>query len=277
MEAYIKQDPQRGRIYWMTDGKTEVGVALDYGIRVLHLSCAGMENLYYVQPADLSDGYGTPDGWKLRGGHRMWLAPEGEHSYHPDDDPVAYTPLPDGVVLEQKLDPLQNIVKTLTITFCDGKVRLDHSFRNAGEQTITGASWGVNTLDGYGRMSVGFAGEDGFTPTRAVALWGDTNLHDARVRFTADSLSAQHAPAEDYCKIGIYSRAGKAEFWNKGQHLTLEFAVPPMTQLPDGGCNFEVFMCKEFLEMEVLGEVTVMQPGEAACHTEWLRVEPMEG
>ena len=46
MKAYIKNDPQRGRIYWMTDGKTDVGVALDFGIRIVHLSCAGMENLY---------------------------------------------------------------------------------------------------------------------------------------------------------------------------------------------------------------------------------------
>ena len=133
MQTWIKNHPEHGRVYWLSDGKTEVGVAMDFGIRIVHLSCAGMENLYYVQPADLSDGFGTSDTWKLRGGHRMWLAPEGDHSYHPDDDPVKIMPLENGVLVEQPLDPLQNIVKTLKITFCEnGAVRLDHSFRNAG-------------------------------------------------------------------------------------------------------------------------------------------------
>ena len=63
MEFCIKNDPNLGRIYFMTDGKLDVGVALDFGIRIVHLSCAGMENLYYSQPADLSDGFTTPDGW----------------------------------------------------------------------------------------------------------------------------------------------------------------------------------------------------------------------
>ena len=273
MQTWIKNHPEHGRVYWLSDGKTEVGVAMDFGIRIVHLSCAGMENLYYVQPADLSDGFGTPDTWKLRGGHRMWLAPEGEHSYHPDDDPVKITPLENGVLVEQPLDPLQNIVKTLKITFCeDGAVRLDHSFRNAGTAPITGASWGVNTLDGCGTVTVGFAGEEKFTPTRAVSLWGNTNLHDSRIRFTADTLTAVHAPAKDYFKLGLYSRSGKAVFQNKGQQLVLEYAVPPMEQLPDGGCNFELYMDETFLEMEVLGTVTEMQPGEEACHTEFLTV-----
>ena len=276
MNAYIKNDPQRGRIYWMTDGKTEVGVALDFGIRIVHLSCADMENLYYVQPADLSDGFTMPEGWKLRGGHRMWLSPEGDHSYYPDNDPVAYTPLPDGVVVEQPLDPWQNVVKTLKITFCeDGAVRLDHSFRNAGDAPMTVASWGINTLDAGGKLTVGFAGADGLIPTRTVSLWGNTDLHDSRIRFTSDSLSAVHAPAEAYFKIGIYSRSGEAVFQNKGQQLTLRYAVPPMGELPDGGCNFELFMDKAFLEMEVLGTTARILPGEAACHTEYLLVSKL--
>ena len=273
MEYCIKNDPDRGRIYWMTDGKTEVGVALDFGIRIVHLSCAGMENLYYAQPADLSDGFGAPDEWKLRGGHRMWLAPEGDWSYHPDDDPVSYKTLPDGVMVEQALDPRQNIVKSLRITFLeDGTLQLDHSFRNAGEAPITGASWGINTMAGYGAATIGFTGLDGLNPTRRVSLWGDTNLSDSRIRFTSDSIIATHTPSTDYFKIGVYSRDGKAVFRNKGQQLELSYDAPDMDALPDGGCNFELFMCSAFLELEVLGVNRTLQPGEAACHTERLKL-----
>ena len=273
MEFCIKNDPNLGRIYFMTDGKTDVGVALDFGIRIVHLSCAGMENLYYSQPADLSDGFTTPDGWRLYGGHRMWLAPEGDHSYHPDNDPVNYKTLPDGVIVEQALDPRQNIVKSLKITFeADGTICLEHSFRNVGDAPITGASWGVNTLDGYGTATIGFSGEGGFVPTRTVSLWGATNLHDSRIQFTADSITANHAPSPDYFKIGVYSREGKAVFRNKGQQLTLTFEAPPMDRLPDGGCNFELYMGNVFMELEVLGTRKEIQPGESACHTERLKL-----
>ena len=275
MEFCIKNDPSWGRIYFMTDGKTDVGVALDFGIRIVHLSCAGMENLYYRQPDDLSDSF-TMGDWRLYGGHRMWLAPEGDHSYHPDNDPVSFKTLPDGVIVEQTLDPRQNIVKSLKITFeADGTLRLDHSFRNAGETVITGASWGINTLDGYGSATIGFSGVKGLNPSRTVSLWGDTNLNDSRLKFTKTEIQVQHAPSSDFFKIGVYSREGKAVFRNKGQQLTLRFDTPEMDSLPDNGCNFELFMSKQFLELEVLGVKTEIRPGKAACHTERIALKKL--
>jgi hypothetical protein len=43
----------------------------------------------------------------------------------------------------------------------------------------------------------------------------------------------------------------------------------------DGGCNFELFMSKQFLELEVLGVKTEILPGEAACHTERILMEKL--
>jgi len=189
---------------------------------------------------------------------------------------VNYKSLPNGVIVEQTLDPRQNIVKSLKITFeKDGTLRLDHSFRNAGETPIVGASWGVNTLAGYGSATIGFSGVDGLNPSRTVSLWGETNLNDSRLKFTKDSISVQHAPSRDYFKIGVYSREGKAVFQNKGQQLTLTFDTPGMDSLPDGGCNFELFMSKQFLELEVLGVKTEILPGQAACHTERILMEKL--
>jgi len=110
MNHYINTHPEMGRMLWLEQGDIQIGIALDYGIRVRHLSIKGMENLYYQQPADLSDGFGTPDTWKLRGGHRMWLAPESDGSYYPDDVPVSYTIKEDGVLIVQDPEPLLGIL-----------------------------------------------------------------------------------------------------------------------------------------------------------------------
>jgi hypothetical protein len=41
---------------------------------------------------------------------------------------------------------------------------------------------------------------------------------------------------------------------------------------PDGGCNFELFTNPEFLELETLGPLVELKPGEMAEHVErwWL-------
>ena len=63
MKSEIR-NTNRGKMLFLTDGKTEIGCALEFGIRVSHLSAVGMENIYYEQPADCSDGLITEDDEK---------------------------------------------------------------------------------------------------------------------------------------------------------------------------------------------------------------------
>lgn len=275
MQYVEKNIPQFGRVLWMTDGKSDVAVALDFGIRVVHLSAAGCDNLFYVQPADRSDGY-VEGSWCLYGGHRLWMAPEGWNSYYPDNDPVRYTVNEDEVLFEQELDPKLNAYKSLSIAFLeDGTIRVTQKIRNASDSPMEGAAWGVNTLDAGGTVEVTFAcvQPGGFRPQRTLSLWSDTNLGDPRLQFRKDSLCATHMPSKDYLKIGLFSYPGKADFKNKGQRFCLTFGADTEAIYPDGGCNFELFMCEQFMELESLGENTNILPGQCAVHTEFWRVE----
>ena len=269
----------RGRVLMLTDGKTQVGAALDFGIRVVHLSCAGMENLYYEQPADCSDGYTEKTGWRLYGGHRLWLAPESEKSYAPDNDPVSCTLTENGVILEQKTDPFLLLRKRLSVNFePDGSIRVEHRIENAGDTPVTGASWGVNTLSGGGTATIPFPNDKAvsvFNPSRCISLWGDTDPHDPRLHFTKDSLTATFLPASEYLKLGLYVHAGQAVLENKGQRLHISFGVPAMAECPDNGCNFELFMCQNFMELETLGARKTIAPGEAVSHTEYWKLEKL--
>lgn len=271
MKSEIRNTEQWGKVLWLSNDTLEIGVALDFGIRIVHLSCLGMENLYYVQPNDLSDNFTSGD-WRLYGGHRYWMAPESNDSYYPDNAPVTYELEENGVLITQNPDPILQIRKRIRITFLeDGGVALDHSIENLSDKTVTGASWGVNTLDGGGVAKINFSCgvRGGFNPKRTVSVWSDTNLHDPRVKFQKDSLTATHmADVPGYFKIGLYSQPGEAVFTNKGQQFTLGFQVPPMEECPDGGCNFELYMCTRFMEMEVLGVQTEIAPGKEAQHRE---------
>lgn len=271
MQSCIKTFPQWGRVLWLSNDVAEVGVALEFGIRVVHLSCVGCENLYYEQPVDLSDGFITEAGWKLRGGHRIWMAPESDDTYYPDNAPVSYELSDSSVSIFQDVEPYLGICKTLKITFLeDGGIRLDQFVRNASDKPLDGASWGVNTLDGGGTAFITFTNQDkkGYTPHRVVSLWSDTNLHDPRLSFDKQGLTARHMPMPDYLKLGLYCLEGKAVFENKGQRMTILFDSEPLSAYPDNGCNFELYMCSKFMELETMGTKAHLQPGESTSHTE---------
>jgi hypothetical protein len=270
MQYEVRNTQQWGKVLWLQSAGVEIGVALDFGIRIVHLSCEGMENLYYVQPNDLSDNF-TKGDWRVYGGHRLWMAPECEESYCPSENaPIRYTVLPNGVELEQDTEPLLQISKRLTITFLeDGGVALDQKIINCSDKTITGASWGVNTLDGGGQARIAFTGQRGYNPQRVVSLWGLTNLHDPRIRFEKESVTATHmAEITDYFKIGLYANPGEAVLKNKGQELTITFDAEPLQCYMDNGCNFELYLCSRFMELETLGTRTDIRPGECASHRE---------
>lgn len=276
MRYEIRTDASLGRILWLTDGRTEIGVALDFGIRVIHLSCAGMENLFYRQPEDLSDGFVTDAGWRLYGGHRFCLAPEGEQTYAPDNAPVDYRLLDSGVTLIQNPDRLLGVVKSLTISFLpEGIVRLLHEVRNQSDEPISAALWGINTLAPGGTAVVDFAADAPGTtaPGRVVALWGQTSLADARVRFEKDRFVARQLPVDDYFKIGLFSKGGKAVFENLSQRLVLEYEALQPERYADLGCNFEVYLGRHFMELETLGIRRIIGPGESATHVEQWRLE----
>ena len=54
MQIEHRMDAKRGNLIWLSDGRTEAAAALDFGIRIVHLSCAGKPNLFYSQPASCS-------------------------------------------------------------------------------------------------------------------------------------------------------------------------------------------------------------------------------
>lgn len=271
MISCVKETTRWGRVLWLSNDEVEVGIALDFGIRVVHLSCNGCENLYYVQPADLSDGFTTESGWRLHGGHRIWMAPESDDSYAPDNAPVSYELFEDGAFILQAVDPLLNISKSLRIRFLDdGGVKLEQGIKNVSNKPIDGASWGVNTLDAGGTAFITFTNQDqkGYVPHRVVSLWSDTNLHDPRLTFDKKGLTARYLPLTDYLKLGLYCLEGKAVFENKGQRLTLLFDSEPLSRYPDNGCNFELYMCSKFIELETMGTKAHLLPGESTSHTE---------
>ena len=276
-----REHPVHGRTIFMTDGRIEVAGALDFGVRIVHLSLAGHENLLYEQDPDLSDHLATPDGWRIHGGHRFWAAPESGKSYYPDNDPVTCEVQGDGFVLTQRTDPWTNMKKTLSAVLTEeGSVRVTHTLEYEGEGEVQAAAWGVTTLKGGGQASFPFpvvSGVSEFSVNRSLSLWGATSLADPRLQFTGHEIRAVHTGIADYFKMGIYCAAGEISMRNLGQALAIRFAVHPSSAYgADSGCNAELFMDPNVMELETLGPTTTLRRGERAVHTECWHLAPVD-
>ena len=272
MKHEIRETQQFGRLLVLRDRGVEMGVALDFGLRIVSFRMEGMENIFYEQPNDLSDGHATPGGWRLRGGHRFWTAPESDLSYYPDNAPITYELGEDSVILTQENDPWMHQRKSLTILFTGEGISVTHTVENTGEEEMTVAPWGVSTMK-PGIISVPWEGTQpgDYTPRRRVNLWANTNIGDQRLHFQQDGFWAEHLPLTDYCKIGLYAPAGVAVYEGLGQRFTLLFAAPPAESLPDGGSNFEAYLGKTMMEMESAGTLKTLKKGESHSHTElWI-------
>ena len=280
MEHWIAETERLGRCLWLSDGKTELAASLDYGIRIVHLSCRGMNNLFYEQPSP-QPGLSTPEGWSVHAGQRLWLAPESGWDYHPDNDPVEFGCLPDGAELRQREDPRLGAEKRARVRFLpDGGVEMTYTVKNTAEKPLRCALWVIRATAPGGRLRVPFDCETGtdeldFRPGKSVMLWSSTSLGDERLRFTADSLLAEQKPLDGYCKLGFWCRKGTAALENRGQRLTLRYPADPGPAYPDGGCNFELFLCRQMMEVETLGPLVSILPGQSASHREIWRVEPL--
>src|SRR5437870_11070511 len=73
----------------LSNGDAELVVTLDVGPRIISYQLAGGKNVFKEYEEQLGQS-GEAD-WQIRGGHRLWLAPEDlARTYAPDNGPVKH-------------------------------------------------------------------------------------------------------------------------------------------------------------------------------------------
>ncbi len=76
-------------------------------------------------------------------------------------------------------------------------------------------------------------------------------------------------------KVGFRSLAGCLALSRPGATLVVRGPELLRTRAyPDGGCNVEVFTCPDYLELETLGPLLALKPGQEAQHVESWHILP---
>ena len=254
----------------------EAIVTLDVGPRVLSYRTLPDGDNLFKRYEEQMGGSGETE-WKIRGGHRFWVAPEDlDRTYTLDNAPVEHTILEaNKVALRLPASEPQWLEKMLTLTLAaDGPaMTVDHLVTNRSPEPVSLAPWGLTVMrpDGTEILPQPPLGEHprDLLPNRRMVVWPYTALDDPRWRFGSRLITLRQTPGSLSTKIGLAFAEGWAGYVD-GRTFFFKTVAPPQTgeNYPDDGCNFETYSNHEMLEIETLGPLVTLNPGESSSHQE---------
>lgn len=272
MNVTKKNHPIYGECLFADNGIVEVGVPLEFGIRIGHFSFVGEKNVFFEHPNDMTD-FTSEDGWRHHGGHRLWIAPESEADYCPDNEPISYEIDGDKIILRQKEDPWLHVLKEIEISFDGATVKLLHRITNTADEPHTCGLWSISTLVPGGVQYVDLEiRDDGMDPWVRLGAWDYTSYGDPRVKYERDRITFTHLPLDERLKIGIGHPTSPVRYEMDGVVFYKHFEVDRTKTYPDSNMSYETFFSKYMLEMESLSPLGTINKGETMEHREVLEL-----
>ena len=278
------QHPGWGKVVRIANRTSELLVLTEVGPRILYCGYNGGENqLHEFRDQARLTGDGQYHSYA---GHRLWVSPEVERTYYPDNFPVQVMQLEKGV---RFIAPLENappgtgLQKEFEVRLAgEGThVTLLHRITNRGSVPTEMAPWALTVMEGGGRAILPLPPRQAMSkqhllPEGVIGLWSYTDLADTRWKFGTRyvQLTTETAPETRFREqmLGLYNPSGWAAYFRNSHLFVKRATVEPGKTYPDFGCNFETYTEPGFLELETLGPLRILKPGETAEHVEhwWL-------
>lgn len=262
---------------------TELVITLEVGPRIIRYAFHDGKNVFVELPEQMG-GVGETE-WKIRGGHRFWTAPEGDHSYALDNGPVTWNQIGENAVeIIEPANATFGFQKTMRVELLANEmVRVTHLLTNTGAKALDVSSWVLTVMAPGGTALIpqppldlhpsefpegrGTLPAD-FLPNREMVLWPFTDLTDGRYAFSDNFLRVTYLPERPATKLGLKLPTGWVAYQNGETIFAKHFAYDPALPYPDRGCNFELFTNIAILELESLAPALPLAPGEVSEHVE---------
>ncbi|MGV3530833.1 MAG: hypothetical protein ACO1QR_00580 [Chthoniobacteraceae bacterium] len=250
----------------------ELLVTLDVGPRILSYKLPAGENV--LQPTADQMGTTGEKEFVARGGHRIWVSPETDLTYTPDNEAVTYeTQEPNGLRVETPAGT-SDVRKEMLISMSTGSsaVKILHRATNVGTAPLTIATWGLTVVAPNGveiipQPPLGKHGEE-YLPNRIIVPWTYTDFSDDRWKFGRKYWTLTPKAGRPPTKLG-FAHISKWAGYLLGSTLFLKTVDhDPSAQYPDFGCNYETFTQGDMIELETLSPLRTIEPGECVEHIE---------
>jgi hypothetical protein len=267
----------------LSNGDVELIVTLDVGPRVIAYRVPGGFNVM-KNYSEMMGGTGESE-WQIRGGHRFWLAPEDlTRTYYPDNRSVSWTatgPLSVNIVAPPETEYGVQKTMSLALEAKGTRVAVSLTVANVGNSPTELAPWGPTVMapggveiiplpakaPHPGHVSNAKSPAD-YGPNQELILWPYFDFADTRWTFTKKYIILRQDVAKGPTKIGLAHREGWVGYVNSGMLFVKRFDYRDGAIYPDRGTRYQTFSNEDMLEMETVGELTTLAPGQTATLSE---------
>ncbi len=257
----------------LANAHVELILTLDVGPRVISFRTRDGQNVF--KNYDEMMGVCEEDEWMIFGGHRLWHAPEHEvRTYIPDFDPVSYTWEDSVLTLSPPEEEGTGLRKEMLLELAEDSptCKVTHRIHNHNLFDVELAPWCLSVMDVGARA---IAPQEPFgphpdylLPARPLVLWSFTNMADRRWTWGEQYLQLQQeceqAPPQ---KVGFFNSLGWVACAVHDSLFLVDIEVQEGAHA-DMGSNMELFTNEDMLEVETLGPLAPIAPGDCAEHVE---------
>jgi hypothetical protein len=225
-------------------------------------------------------GTGEAD-WQIRGGLRFWLAPEDlTRTYFADNRPVAHTTVGDFAArFTPPPEDEYGVQKVMELRLSDtgSKVFVKLRVTNVGQTATTLAPWGPTVMAPGGMEIIPqppHANHPGdpknakhpgdFAPSQRLILWPYFDFTDDRWTFGSNYVFLRQDPKKGPTKIGLGYPVPWVAYLNQGTLFVKRFRHHEWATYPDQGTSYQTFSNEDMLEMETVGALVTLNPGQSA-------------
>jgi hypothetical protein len=235
------------------------------GPRIIGLYAKGVKGNLFAETPDVH--WTTPHGeFYLRGGHRLWTAPENSF-YHCPEDNLKVIAKKDNITLRGGVDA-SGLEKEISFHLEQNRVVLNHRVTWHGKEPLELAPWGITQLQLGGMAILPLSAAEGLQPNRNLVLWPYSQIRDERLELHDDLVLICGRTSEQALKIGNYNSHGWIAYLADNALFVKRFSVEHARSYPDMGCNVEAYVRDVCLELEALGPLSLLKPGELVTHAE---------
>jgi len=235
------------------------------GPRVIGLYAHGVEGNLFAETPEVH--WPTPHGeYYLRGGHRLWTAPEDPQYICPEED-LSVIQADERVILKSPIDAA-GLEKEISLQLDENLIHVTHRITWHGGRPIELAPWAITQLRLGGMAILPQPSSEGLVPDRNLVFWPYSQMRDTRFELHDDLILLHGQPAGQAFKIGSLNKDG----WmacTLGQALFVKrFPFDESERYPDLSCNAEAYVKDVCIELETLGPLVKLARGQTVTHEE---------
>lgn len=260
-------------------------VTVDVGPRIIFYGLNGKDNILnedinrdtFRNSESLHDFFKTEENWYIYGGHRLWSSPESyPESYTPDNHPVPYEIDGNTIKLmpEDRVKVGERHMMTITMDENSSDVSIRHAIKNIADYDIKLAPWCLTVAEKGGVEIVPQCTKDtGLLSNRRAVFWAYSEVNDPRFYMCDKYITLAQTDREQAFKIGVNNEDGWGAYLNKGQLFIKRFDFDNTGEYPDYSVNYETYTNQFIMEIESLGTLENLRPGEFTEYEERWQVK----